>query len=279
MGERTPTLPIPVVSEPAPRSKRRTAIVVWSVVGGLVILVIIAIVAAFFIEKSLRQEVVDRASAAVRQGLALDAGHPVQVDLSERSMIAQVLSGTLDTVAIAVDDVAIGDLAGSLSIVANGVPTDDSRAVADVVVEFRVSEASVEAISTSLSGAVIQDVRLDGSEVMFTSEFSILGLPIEVGVGMTPAVTGGAVVFSPTSLQLAGNEMSVDGVLDSFGGLGRRLLTTQPVCLADRVPAALTVDDVAVGGGELVVTLSAVDAIFDKSSLASVGACEPQQSN
>jgi LmeA-like phospholipid-binding len=281
VGEQTPTLPIPVVStaHAAPRPKRRTAVVLWSVAGGLVILVVIGLVSAFFVEKSLRQEVIDRASAAVRQGLSLDTDHPVRVDLAERSMIAQVLSGTLDTVAIAVDDVAIGALAGSLTITANGVPTDDARAVADVAVEFRVSEASVEAISKSLSGAVIQDVRLENNEVTFASEFSILGLPLEVGVGMTPAVSGGAVVFSPSSLELGGNEISVDGILDSFGGLARTLLTTQPVCLADRVPAVLTVDDVAVGGNELVVTLSAVDAIFDDASLATVGNCTPAQTD
>ena len=258
-----------ITAKPA-KKKRGKTIAVAVILGGLALVA----GALWGTEVWLRQQITDYVTATVHEVLSLESEQPVAVEVAGFSVITQVLTGRLEHVDVAVENVTIGDLSGDVVLVAEGIPIDTSKPVDRVQIEFAATEESVQSIASTLSSSTIDDVELVGSEIRFTSELRFFGFAFDVGVGVEPFASNGQVGFTPKSVELNGSRTDVSELMKSFGSLADSLFTTRSVCVARYLPAALRLDSVEVRDDAfLVITISAEKRVFSEASLSKLGRC------
>jgi hypothetical protein len=220
-----------------------------------------------------RDQVTAYVSEKVHTALNLDPAVPVDVTIGGTSMLAQLIVGSIDTVDIAVDSVSIGQLTGAVTVHAEGVPTDEARAVDSVSIELRVSEADVQTMAKSLSGAAVDSVEFTGNELTLSSTLSFFGLSLDVGVAVAPTVHDGAIDFTPTSISLNGATTSTESLTSVFGPLAAPLTAPRTVCVAQWLPTDLSVQSVAIVDKELIVEITGSDVRLSEAALAETGRC------
>jgi hypothetical protein len=220
-----------------------------------------------------RDRVTEYVSERVHTALDLDAAVPVDVTIGGTSMLAQLIAGSIDSVDIAIDSVTVGQLSGAVKVHAEGVPTDENGAADSVAIELRVQEADVQTLAKSLSGAAVNSVEFTGNELTLSSSLSFFGLSLTVDVAVSPTVHDGAIDFAPTSLSLNGATTSTEALASFFGPLAAPLTAPRTVCVAQWLPADLTLQSVTIVDKELVVTITGTDVRLDAGALSETGHC------
>lgn len=258
-----------VVVEPAPRPRRRGLIAAIIVIAIVVVLGVAAVIA----ESLARQQASALIADQVRESLQLDPEHPVDVTIDGASVLLQVIAGRLDAVTVDAPGVAVGELAGDLTLIAQGVAVDPAQTTDSVQAVYRVAEADVAAIAGFLAGTVVNDVQLDEREIRFQTAFSFFGIDFSVGLGLTPTVQDGQLAFTPSSVQLGDERLDAAQLQEQFGGLVEPLLTSQRFCVAQYLPQALELTSVQVGDEQLVVVFAAEDAALGGPEFSTRGTC------
>lgn len=259
------------MSEPAAQAKRKPK--KRTIVGSVLAAVGVVFGALWGLDNWARQQVADYVTEKVEQVLSLENDEPVTVEIAGVSVIAQVLTGTIDEVDVGVEDVTIGEFTGGVSLTAEGIPVDLTKPIDTVQIEFTVNETSIQKIAHVLSATAIDRVQLVDSEIQFTSEFRVFGFPIDVGVAIEPFAANGEVGFTPTGVTVNGTRSSASALTDKYGSVAESLLRTRSICVARWLPVALTVDDVSVRDDDLVIVIGADKAILDDASLRRLGSC------
>ncbi len=257
------------VEAPAPK-RRRTGLIVGLVLLGIVVVLgIVAVIA----ESLARQQATAIITDQVRQALALEPEHPVDVTIEGPPVLWQAMGGELEAVQIEVERVAFGDLVGDLSLRATGTPLDSAQPTDSLSAVYRVAEVDVAALAGFFSGIVVTDVQLDNREVQFQTGFEIFGVSFEIGVGVTPTVENGQLAFSPTSLVINDQRIEASDLQNQFGGLVEPLLATQRVCVAQYLPEALALSAVQVGDTQMLVVFTAEDVALGGEGFSTRGTC------
>lgn len=257
------------VETPAPK-RRRTGLIVGLVLLGIVIvLVIVAVIA----ESLARQQASALIADQVRQALALEPEHPVDVVIEGPPVLWQAAGGELEAVQIEVERVAFGELVGDLSLRATGTPLDPQQPTDSLSAVYRVAEVDVAALAGFFSGIVVTDVQLDDREVRFETGFEIFGVSFAIGIGVTPTVENGQLAFSPTSIVINDQVIDADDLQSQFGGLVEPLLATQRVCVAQYLPEALALTAVQVGDDQLLVVFTAEEVALGGEAFSTRGTC------
>jgi hypothetical protein len=271
MSETAPAEPVDVPSKPArPKASAKKKATIWgSILAGLAVLV----GGFIYADNWAREQVADYVSAKVHEVLTLDADQPVTVEVAGLSVIAQVITGNIEQVDVGVDNVSVGELTGGMTVRAEDIPTDTSKPIGRMQIDFRVSEASIQKVAHVLSATAIDKVVLEGDEVQLTSEFKFFGLGFDVGVGLVPFAAQGEIGFTPTSVSLNGATTSADGLRQSFGAVADTLLQPKSICVASWLPKGLGIDKVVVRNKELVVTIGADPRLFSDPELQQLGSC------
>lgn len=265
-----PTKPLPL-QEPVAKKKRRR----WPwVLGGILILLAILITIAFFVADAYakdyaRQYIKDRIVAV----LGIEPGTPVSVDIGDGSVLLQALGGQLDQVDVAVEEVSFGILKGAATVHAEGVPLDQSAAVETLDISFAVSEADVGALAGNLSGLSLESIVLEEPEIVASTTLSFFGFQIPVGMGIEPSADEGQIVFTPTSIRLGDDSYTAVELQSAFGSIAGQLLQQQSYCVAENIPAALTIVDVDVVKKDLVVKIDGAGATLGGTDLSTPGTC------
>jgi hypothetical protein len=271
---------LPVAPEPqpapaaepaaAPPKKRRGWIIALIVVGVLVVLAIVAFVIAESLAKDYARDYV---RARVVEALQLPADARVDVDLGGGSIIVQALAGRVDTVDVAVPDVALGQLSGGLTLHGEGVPLDATAPVASLTVDFSVDADDLAALSGGADVAAPTFAFVDG-EVALSSSIDLFGASIPLGFTMVPSAEAGDLVLTPTSISI-GDEVFEAGVDDGsfLGQIAAAFLQPQTLCIAGSVPQALTLEEAAVTGEQLVLTFDGDGAALGGPEFSTTGTC------
>ncbi len=254
----------------APPRKRR----VWPwVVLAFVVVLVGAVVA--LVETVGRGIATAAIQQEVRSALDVPAATPIDVDLGGGSLLLQAVSGRVDLVDIRIDGLALGPLTGDLLIAGRGVPLDREQPVGGLQATYRVPEAALGAIADRLSGAAIQEVALEGSEIVASGEVSLLVATMPLGLGLTPGAVDGQLAFTPTSIRIGDAHFDAAGLAaDPFwGGVAAAITQTRSVCIADRLPAALVLTEAAVEGDELAIVLDGSGHALGGGAFRSTGEC------
>ncbi|MHB1171316.1 MAG: LmeA family phospholipid-binding protein [Lacisediminihabitans sp.] len=248
------------------RKKTRMLVTVLGVLGLLV-------VGLFLLDGWVRQQVAGVVRQKVSAVLKLDSQQPVTVSIAGVSVLAQLATGKLDEVDVAVDKVAFGELTGAVTFTARGMPIDGTKPVDHLQVDLRVSENGVKKLFSSLSPSTVDSLTLSNNQIEVGGTVAVFGVPISVRVGIEPTARDGELGFTPTSVEVNGATTSAAELTARYGPLASALVGTRSFCVASLLPKALHLDAVAVRGNELVVTIAAKTLVLSDASLSALGSC------
>lgn len=261
-----------VVEVPAPKRKRRRWI---GVVIALVVLAVLLIVGFFVADHFARQYATGYVRDRIVEVLKIDPATPVDVELGEGSILLQAAAGALDQVDVQVDSLTFGELTGAASITAVKVPLDSAKPVEQLRIGITVTEANVRKLSGFISGIDLSTIELQDGLIRIGTEFDLLLFKIPVAVDLAPAAIDGGISFDPQTILLGDQQISVADLRANpqFSALSGDLLDSRDFCVAGYLPEALTIDDVAVVGSDLVVSINGDGTALSDPALSTLGVC------
>lgn len=269
-GATQPTQPLPegwVVAE-VPRKRRR----VWPWLVALVIVVVLAVV-AWFVAEAVARDLVERTiKTEIANRLALPAGHEVDVDVPG-AVIPQLLGGSLDEVTISSEDVPVGNFEGDVTVTATEVPIHQGVDMGGATATVALDQAQLRSLLSTVDGFPAETVGLDAPNVTMSTELQFFGIAVPIGVSLAPSVSGGALVLTPASFEVAGAEIDAEQLREQFGELAGLVVRDYTVCLAQYLPAGVTLTDVTVDGSTLVAEADVDGAIVTDPALQANGTC------
>lgn len=262
--------PAEAVTEPTPARPRRRGLVAALVVVGIVVVLGVAAIIAETVARAQAQALI---AGEVRSALQLEADHPVDVAIAGPPVLWQAAGGRFERITVDVPELAIGDLRGDLSLIAEGTPLDTAQTTESVQAVFEVAEADVAALAGLLSGAVATDVRLDDREIRFETGFDLFGVPFTIGIGLTPTVEEGQLAFTPSSVVLGDERLDAEQLQQQFGDIVAPLFASQRVCVAQYLPQALELTAVQVGDEQLLVVFQGANVALGGPEFSTLGTC------
>jgi hypothetical protein len=268
-----PVEPPVAAAQAEPQAKKRRGWIVALIVVGVVLLLgLIAFLVADGIAKDYARDYV---RARVVEVLQLPEDADVDVDLGGGSIILQALAGRIQSVDVTVPELSFGELTGAAELHAEGVPLDQAAEVEVLRVDFVIDEADLASIAGSLSGLELSSIELDAPDIVVASAFSLFGLPIPVGMSLTPSAVDGQLIFTPSSVTVAESTFTAEQLLGDplFGFFAQDLLKQQSVCVAGNLPQALVLTGAAVEGSDLVLSITGDGAAIGGPELATLGTC------
>lgn len=268
-GDTQPTERLPewAYGEPAPQRRR-----VWPWIVTIVIVVALA-VAAWFAGEAIARGIVTSTirTQAVTQ-LALPPDQQVDVAVGG-AVIPQLIAGSLDDVTITSDDVPLGALTGDVTVHATGVPIRGDAPAESGSATIRMDVEQLRALLSTIDGLPAESVDLAAPNVTMSTTLQLFGLEVPVGIGLTPSAADGDIVLTPASLQVAGAELSADDIRAQFGRVADGVVRDWTICVAEYIPAGVTLTSVAVVGDELVADAAIDGAIITDPALQANGTC------
>jgi hypothetical protein len=255
------------------RNRRRTG---WLIAGGVIAVILITGVVLV--------ETVGRATAEtlVRDQIAVSLGTEntdgVTVNLGSGSLVFQVLTGGIDEVTIDLDRVEVNGLEASARVVATEVPLLPSAPLKTLSMTVSIASGEVTKLAGTLSGLELDSIELKDSAIRVSTTLKLLFIRIPVALDLLPVATGNSIAFEPQSVLLGDQQISVADLRnnDTVSGLAGSLLNSQKFCVASSMPAALTIDSVAVNGSDLVIELSADGIALGDERWQQYGSCPEQ---
>jgi len=257
------------VAEPAPRRRRRRG---WII--ALAVLVVVLVVAVVVGESAARAYATGRIHDELATAFGLDADHPMDVDLGPGLLLAQAATGTIDSVDVAIDDVPLGDLTGTVDLEATGIPLDAGRAVGTVRATATVDEQNVAKLGDYLSGVDLDSITLGDGTIDVAATVKALFLSVPVSAAIVPTAEDGQLVFTPRSVTVNGQVVDVaDLTSGPLGSLASKFLGSQAFCVAQYLPSAVELDGVQVRRSDLVLVFAGDDVVLGGPGLSTKGTC------
>ncbi|MCI1017733.1 DUF2993 domain-containing protein [Microbacterium sp. C5A9] len=260
-----PTLVIPGEGADAPAPRRRKR---WPWVVAIVLVVLVGlVVAAEFIARAVLPGVVR--SMVIEQ---LDLPADQQLDVTaDGILLPQLIGGRLDSLQLSTDSVTLEGITGAVDVTAEGVPLrgGDLDGASGTI---RVDESQFTEL---LSGTElpVDAVAFEAPNATVSGSVSVLGVAIPISLTVTPGVADGDLELTPVGLTVGGLEIDAEQVGSSLGALGANLTQTQRVCIADRLPAGLTLSDLQIDGSVAVIDVDVDGAIVTDETLQQPGVC------
>ena len=265
-----PTLPLPDrgVEQHPPKRRRR----VWPWIVAIVIVAGLAVGAWFAGEAIARQIVTTTIREQVITQLSLPADQQVDVDVSG-AVLPQLIRGELDDVTLASDDVAVGPVSADVSVRATGIPISGDAAADSAAAVVRLDQEQLRALLATVDELPVETIEISEPSVSAEVAFEIFGARVPVALELTPAAVDGELVLTPASLQLAGATITADELRDRFGGVADLVVKDYTVCIAQYLPAGVTLSGLSVDGAEIVADLDVDGAIISDPALRVGGTC------
>ena len=256
-------------ARPAKKKHRLRKTIITLVVIGVVI-----VVAWIVVDNLAREWAKNYIRETITTSFDLPADQPMQITIGPGSLIAQAISGSIDSVDVALDDVPLGDLSGDVTLAVTDIPLDQTQPVDTLRVGVTVDEENVQKLSTYLSDADLTQITLEGDEIAVGTSFNLLGLELPVSLTLAPAAVDGALAFAPSTISVNDAVISLTELREGpFGGLAGDLLDSQTFCIAEYLPLAITLTDVSVENDTLVLAAEGDDAALGGEGFSTLGTC------
>jgi hypothetical protein len=261
------TLVIPgerdAASAEAPRKRKRWP---WLV---LIIVVVLAalVVAAEFVARTMLPGIV---RTIVIEQLDLPADQELAVE-AEGVLLPQLIGGRLDSLHLSTDSVTLEGITGAVDVTATGVPLRGGD-LAGATGTIRIDETQFTGLLAT-TDLPIDTVTLESPNITVVGSVSVLGLAIPISLTVTPGVAEGDLELTPVGLKIGGLEVDAEEVGSSLGSLGTQITDTQRICVADQLPAGLTLTGIVIDGTEVVVDVDVDGAIATDPKLREKGVC------
>ena len=270
VGDTQPTQPLPEWAGARPARRRRRS--AWPWIISIVIVVGLAILAWFaaewvargLVERSIRDQIITN--------LALPADQPIDITVAG-PVLPQLIVGELDDVTISSEDITVGSLSGDVTITAQGIATRGDAGADAATASVRLDADQLETMLQGVEDFPVETVELDEPDLVMSTELRLLGIGIPVTVALTPSASEGDIVLTPSTLELAGGEITAAGLRAQFGGIADAVLRDWTVCVAQYIPAGLTLTSLSVDGDQLVADFDVDGLILGDPELQANGTC------
>lgn len=268
-----PTQPLPdpraewVLSSPPARRRRQWP---WWVAAGVVAVLAVGAwvageqIARGIVERTIREQAITQLSLPADQKIDVDVTGPVLMPL---------LVGNLAEVRIASDDVPVGQFTADVVVEAQDVPVRGDGDWSGAYATVTIDESQLQQLLGTIDDFPAETVEIDPPDVAVTFELNALVTTVPVGVALTPRAEAGELVLTPSSLRLAGAEISADAILRQFGALASAVVRDWDVCIAQYLPTAMTLTDVSVQPGAVVADFEIDSSILRDSAARERGTC------
>jgi hypothetical protein len=268
-ADASPTLPFDPAPEQHPRRRRR----VWPWLVVLAIVVALVVGAWIAAESIARGIVTGGVRTLVASQVQVADGGSIDVDVPG-AVLPQLISGTIDEITITAPGVTVGPITGDVSVTANGVPIRGDAAARGGTATVHLDQDELRALLREIDGFPADTVGLASPNVTASSELSLFGVSVPIGIALSPGAADGDLTLTPASFQAGGVDLDADAVRERFGGLADAVLRDWSLCIADQLPAALTLTGVSVDDANEVVATFDVDGavVVDRTLLAN-GTC------
>jgi hypothetical protein len=252
----------------SPRTRRSRGR--WAI--GIAIAVAVMAVLAVGAELIARQVVPAMVRAAVVERLALPADHPVEVEV-EGIVVPQVVAGVLDDVHVTSQDVTVGAFSGDVVAHGRAIPIRADAPADGGTAEVRMTTEQLRSLLATIDGFPADSVELEAPNVTAAAEVELLGAAIPLGITLEPSAADGQIVLTPVEGTVAGAAVTADGLRAQFGSLADPILQDRRLCIADLLPAAMTLQSIEVVGDELAARFDIAGGIIDDPALQQNGTC------
>ncbi|TPW75963.1 LmeA family phospholipid-binding protein [Schumannella soli] len=265
-------LPPAVVESAAsasPRPRRRGRRILIGVVAAVVVVLIALVVVAETAGRAVAAGVVrDKVVAALDQ----DPSSRVDVDLGGGSLVLQALGGEVDRVKVDLPEARVANVTGPLRLEAQGVPIRGGGAADSVTATFVVGKEQAAGFADYFQNAGFDSVVFAGDHVELGASLSLLGQRIPVAVDLSVGAAGGALVFTPTTVNLGGTAIDLADVADSpFGSALGKYLGPKTYCVNEQLPAGIGLQSAVMKGGDVTLRFGGRDVALAGGSAK--GAC------
>ncbi|MGV9195089.1 LmeA family phospholipid-binding protein [Microbacterium sp. MC2] len=255
---------------PAPAQRRRAR---WPWIVAGVAVVVLAIVAWVAGEQIARNVVESTIRERVVTELSLPADQPIGVDIPGQ-ILPQLIGGTLDEITVTGDDVTFGELSGDVTVHATGVPVRGDAPLTAATATVTLDEAQLTALLGTIEGFPADTVAIDAPAVEVSMELQLFALTVPVGVTLVPGAAGGDIVLTPSTLRVAGAEITADALVRQFGAIAGTVVRDWQVCVADQLPAGVELSAVDVTRTTVVAEFAIDGDIVTDEALRRPGSCE-----
>lgn len=284
MSDEHPTLPLPdpgarwvlssdaavstdaAASAPEPQRKRR-----WPWLVALIAVFVLA-VAAWFAGEYIARGIVERTiREQITKNLDLPVDQQIHVDVPG-AILPALLVGSLPQVTISSADVPLNGITADVVVSAQDVPIRGGD-WSGAHVTATLDAAQVQALLSRIDGFPASTVALSEPDIDISMDLKLFALTVPVGVGLTPSASAGKLVLTPDTLQVAGAEVSAEVLVDQFGAIARTVVRDWEVCIAQDLPAAMTLTGVQVKGQAAVAEFEVDSSILHEGSARTKGTC------
>jgi hypothetical protein len=253
------------------RRPRRRGGLLLGILGLVVVIVVAGVV---ILDGVARSYAADQIEHKIRTELGLGPETPLTVEVGGFSVLAQLAAGRLEDVRVSAKDVALGQLTGSFTVHASGLPIDTAKAVQRLTADIRLDADDVKKVIGTFGTVPLDSLTIAEGGLHLESELQVFGaLRIPVGLTLTPSAVNGEIALAPTAVTLAGKSVAAADVKQQFPTLGDTLFQQRTFCIADALPQQLVLRDARVSGDELVLSFAATDLRLNAESLAAKGTC------
>lgn len=263
-----PTLVIPgnaagQQAAPAPRKRRRWPWVLMIVVVVLALLV----VAAEFIARAVLPGTV---RSIVIEQLDLPADQQLEVE-TEGLLLPQLIGGSLDTLHLSTDSVTLEGITGAADVTATAVPLrgGDLGGAAGTI---RIDQEEFTSLLTGTE-LPVESVEFAAPNATVSGSITVFGAAVPLSLTLTPGAVDGDLELTPVAASIGGLDIDLDQVGSTLGSLGEGLTRPQRVCIADQLPAGLTLTGLEIVDGAAVIDIDVDGAIVTDTSLQDKGVC------
>ncbi|WP_136055870.1 DUF2993 domain-containing protein [Microbacterium sp. K24] len=265
-----PTLVIPGSdadrgTDAAPGKRRRRR---WPWVLLIIVVLLAAlVVAAEFIARSVLPGIV---RSLVIEQLDLPADQQLDVE-AEGILLPQLISGRLDELHLSTDAVTLEGITGAADVTATGIPLQGGD-LGGASGTIRIDQAE---FTTLLAGTdlPVDSVEFDAPNATLGGSFTVFGTAVPITLTLTPGAAEGDLELTPVGLSVGGLDVDVDGVGSMLGSVADSLTQTQRVCIADQLPAGLTLTGLEIVGSAAVIDIDVDGAIATDPALLEKGVC------
>lgn len=260
-----PTLVLPGGERPAAGARRRRR---WPWVILVIVVVLAAlVVAAEFVARAVLPGVV---RSLVIEQLDLPADQQLDVE-ADGILLPQLIGGSLDRLHLSTDRVTLEGITGAADVTATGVPLrgGDLRSAKGTI---RIDQDQFTALLAS-TDLPIETVALDAPNATVSGSISVLGASVPVSLTLTPGAVDGDLELTPVSASIGGIEIDASDVGSNLGAIGSGLTEPQRICIADQLPAGLTLTGLEIEGTAAVIDLDVDGAIATDETLLEKGTC------
>lgn len=264
-GGEHPTLVLPGdAGAPQPRARRRR----WPWVLLIVVVVLAALaVAAELLARAILPGIV---RSVVIEQLDLPAEQQLEVD-ADGILLPQLIGGRLDSLHLSTDSVTWQGVTGAVDVTAAGVALDGT-ALDAASGTIRIDETQFTQL---LAGSEIpgDEVSFDAPDATISGEVQVLGMSLPVSVTVTPGVSEGDLQLTPQAITIGGLAVDADQVQSTLGSFGGELTRTQTICIADQLPAGLTLTGLEIDGSAAIIDIDVDGGIVTDETLQQPGSC------